>query len=142
MKRNAALVVALIGLVAVMALRANVTAQDDAVPVLQTQVADLETRVAVLEGSAGTPTTGEPGSVYSLSGRSFGITDRVVLGSMPYRASFTCIGNPLGFATMYDNIGIAEVINDGEMIMQNKAGTYWFDITCDKAWTLTISLLK
>lgn len=55
-KRWMGIVFAVLMLVSWGAMRT--TAQDDAVPVLQTQVADLETRVAALEGNAVTPAAG------------------------------------------------------------------------------------
>ncbi len=58
MKRLGLIAGILVLLFAVGSFALQGSAQDDAVPILQTQVADLQTRVAALEAASGTPAAG------------------------------------------------------------------------------------
>jgi hypothetical protein len=154
MKRNAALVVALIGLVAVISLRANVTAQDDAVPVLQTQVADLETRVAALEGAAASPAVGvtvvaSNGTSHAFSGTGDQVVNVGSLASGAYKISGTfshpgsvtirLVSKEIGYTTGV----IWEITNPDARwevvtIQPDYGGTFVAEVHAVGDWTISI----
>jgi hypothetical protein len=149
--RSVLMLVAVIALIAVSGFviwdaPTSVTAQDDAVPALQTQVADLERRVTALEGGAASPVSDSPiadaagGMV--ISGTGPGLSDPFELESGRYMVLFTCS----------EQWGVAEFIGEdasafypavfaslGEQVEEMDAGRYLIQVNCPGNWELTIT---
>ena len=119
-------------------------AESDDIPVLQTQVADLQTRVAALEGTAvASPVSVEP-TIVSNSARLF-------MGTGPsHTATFGYYGGYLSFELTCadaDHGSLVLVNKDtGEMTpmasaqtMTVKRGVYFVDVQCVGDWALNIT---
>ncbi len=111
-------------------------------PVLQTQVADLQTRVAALEGSKATPgvtVVAESDAAFVLDGHGITVTDPIALDETPYRTSFTCSNSVYGFVTVYSSAGIKGSFGTGHEVLDLlHGGTFTLEVTCTGAWSLSI----
>jgi hypothetical protein len=150
-------IVVLIGLISVIALRANVTAQDDAVPVLQTQVADLETRVTALEGAVASPVAGvtvvaSNGTSHAFSGTGDQVVNVGELVSGAYKISGTfsqsgsvtirLVSREIGYTTGV----IWEITNPDTRwevvtIQPGYGGTFVAEVHAVGDWTISIETL-
>lgn len=148
-------IVVLLFAVGSFALRGS--AQDDAVPVLQTQVADLQTRVAALESASGTPAPGvtvvaSNGTTMLFQGTGHQIVD---VGYLEGTYTLHAIYN--GTGAQFDTINVTLVGKSGKnretpffvidapvdektvlLIYDWQADDYLMEIEAQGDWTITI----
>jgi hypothetical protein len=120
---------------------------------LSTQIADLDARVATLEG-AGAGESGDPGAAptaggLSLSGTGDTATDLVELQGV-YTLDVSCAD---GFVFTIDGVNVdnpdefmiiplvGQPPFEGSTVMTFEGGRYAFSISCTGAWTLDLTAL-
>lgn len=118
------------------------SAQDDAVPVLQTQVADLQTRVAALEGPAPVGVLNNASYLFADSGSKQ--TQPVILATGYYQTSFTCDTDKDAAVAVMQNGLVARIIHVGGPSQSPSiypAGETVFDVRCDGNWVLAVQFV-
>ena len=128
------------------------SAQDDAVPVLQTQVADLQTRVAALEGESATPVV----TVVAASGKATLVSGngdetanigQLDAGTYTIRGEFSdsgvvtirLVSHVAGYATgVYWQIEQPGERWEVVAILPPYAGTFTMEVHAVGDWTITI----
>jgi hypothetical protein len=118
--------------------QSSVTAQDDAVPVLQTQVADLQTRVTALESA-----TLASDNVVSFEGHGTSTTDSYHLERGVYTVAFFCgtvNGGSVSFYNSDDDFNRVESrLTPGSALVPFERGDFIALVECPGTWTLTLT---
>ena len=144
MKRLGLIAGLLVLLFAVGAFAMQGRAQDDAVPVLQTQVSDLQTRVAALEAASGTPVGVMNNASYLFADTGSKQTRPILLTQGLYQTSFSCdTSKDAAVAVMQDGL-VARIIHVGGPSLSPSpypGGETLFDVRCDGNWVLAVQFV-
>lgn len=144
MKRLGLIAGMLVLLFAVGAFAMQGSAQDDAVPVLQTQVADLQTRVAALEAASTTPVGVMNNASYLFADTGSKQTQSVVLAQGLYQTSFSCDASQDAAVAVMQNGLVARIISVGGPSLSPSlypGGETIFDVHCDGNWVLAVQFV-
>jgi len=142
MKRLGLIAGLLVLLVVVGAFAMQGSAQDDAVPVLQTQVADLQTRVAALEESTPVGVLNNASFLFADSGSKQ--THPVILAQGLYQTSFACDSSREAAVAVMQNGLVSRIISVGGPSLSPSlypGGETIFDVHCDGNWILAIAFV-